>query len=142
MYEFLVDLLGNNIAAFFVAASLPLFLFILPYALFAVLAERKVSAHMQDRLGPMRTGFHGILQTVADILKLIQKENIRSSKTDKVLFNAAPYLVFMGSFAAFAALPFSSWFTGSSIDVGLFFFLAFSSFVVAGIFIACWSSNK
>lgn len=142
MYEFLVDLLGNNIAAFFVAASLPLFLFILPYALFAVLAERKVSAHMQDRLGPMRTGFHGILQTIADIFKLIQKENIRSSQTDKILFNTAPYLVFMGSFAAFAALPFSSWFMGTSIDVGLFYFLAISSFVVAGILMAGWSSNN
>ena len=142
MYEFLINLTGNQIIAFFLAASAPLFLFILPYALFAVLAERKVSAHMQDRLGPMRTGYHGILQTLADILKLIQKENIRSSKTDRTLFNLAPYLVFMGSFAAFAAIPFSSWFIGSSIDVGLFYFIAISSLVVAGILMAGWSSNN
>lgn len=142
MYEFLTNLVGNQVVAFFLAAAAPLFLFILPYALIAVLAERKVSAFMQDRLGPMRTGKYGILQTVADILKLIQKENIRSSKTDKVLFNFAPYLVFMGSFAAFAAIPFSSWFIGSSIDIGLFYFLAVSSFVVAGILMAGWSSNN
>lgn len=142
MYEFLINITGSHILSFFIAASAPLFLFILPYALLAVLAERKVSAHMQDRLGPMRTGYHGILQTFADILKLIQKENIRSSKTDSILFNIAPYLVFMGSFAAFAALPFSSWFMGTSIDVGLFYFIAISSIVVAGILMAGWSSNN
>ncbi len=142
MYDFLVNLVGNEVVAFFLAASAPLFIFILPYALFAVLAERKISAFMQDRLGPMRTGYYGLLQTVADILKLIQKENIRSSQTDKTLFNVAPYLVFMGSFAAFAALPFSSWFIGSSIDVGIFYFLAISSFVAAGILMAGWSSNN
>ena len=142
MYDFLTNLLGNQILAFFAAAAAPLFLFILPYALIAVLAERKVSAHMQDRLGPMRTGYHGILQTLADIIKLIQKENIRSSQTDGLLFNLAPYLVFMGSFAAFAAIPFTSWFMGSSIEVGLFYFVAISSLVVAGILMAGWSSNN
>ncbi|MBK7107296.1 MAG: NADH-quinone oxidoreductase subunit NuoH [Ignavibacteriae bacterium] len=142
MYEFLIDVFGNQIVAFFVAAALPLFLFILPYALFAVLAERKVSAHMQDRLGPMRTGYHGIFQTVADILKLIQKEDIVANSIDKKLFNFAPFLVFMGSFAAFAVIPFSSFFMGSSIDIGLFFFLAISSFMVAGILMGGWSSNN
>lgn len=142
MYDFLTDIFGNQILAFFIAAALPLFLFILPYALLAVLAERKVSAHMQDRLGPMRTGYHGILQTVADILKLIQKEDIVANSIDKRLFNFAPYLVFMGSFAAFAVLPFSSFFMGSSIDIGLFYFLAVSSFVVAGILMGGWSSNN
>lgn len=142
MYDFLVNSIGNQVVAYFVAAALPLFLFILPYALLAVLAERKVSAHMQDRLGPMRVGFHGIFQTVADILKLIQKENIRAALTDKTLFNLAPYLVFIGSFAAFAVLPFSSWFSGSSIDIGLFYFIAISSLVVAGILMGGWASNN
>jgi len=142
MYEFLQNIFGNQIIAYFIAAAMPLFLFILPYALLAVLAERKVSAHMQDRLGPMRVGYHGIFQTVADILKLIQKENIRASLTDKTLFNLAPYLVFIGSFAAFAVLPFSGWFSGSSIDIGLFYFIAISSLVVAGILMGGWASNN
>jgi len=142
MYDFLTNLFGNQIVAFFVVAALPLFLFILPYALLAVLAERKVSAHMQDRLGPMRTGYHGIFQTLADILKLLQKEDIVAHSIDRKLFNFAPYLVFMGSFAAFAVLPFSSFYVGSSIDVGLFYFLAVSSFVVAGILMGGWSSNN
>lgn len=142
MYEILNNLFGNEILAMIVSAMLPLFLFILPFALFAVLMERKVSAWMQDRLGPMRVGYHGMLQTVADILKLLQKEDIVAKDTDKPLFNLAPYVVFVGSFAAFAAIPFSSIYIGSSIDLGLFYIIAVSSLVVAGILMAGWASNN
>lgn len=142
MYEILNNWFGSEILAMVVSAILPLFLFILPFALFAVLFERKVSAHMQDRLGPMRVGYHGILQTVADILKLIQKEDIVASDTDKGLFNLAPYVVFVGTFAAFAAIPFTSIYIGSSIDLGLFYIIAVSSLVVAGILMAGWASNN
>ncbi len=142
MYEILTDIIGNQIVAYVIAAALPLFVFILPFALVAVLAERKVSAFMQDRLGPMRTGPYGLLQTVADILKLIQKEDIVASDTDKKLFNLAPILVFAGSYAAFAAIPFTSAYIGSSADVGIFFIIAISSLVVAGILMAGWASNN
>ncbi len=90
---------------------------------FCGLIERKVSAHMQDRLGPMSTGYHGIFQTVADIIKLLQKEDIVATETDKKLFNIAPVLVFSGSVMVFAAIPFSSAFIGSNIDLGMFFIL-------------------
>jgi NADH-quinone oxidoreductase subunit H len=90
----------------------------------------------------MRVGYHGILQTVADILKLLQKEDIVADSTDKPLFNLAPFVVFVGSFAAFAAIPFSSQYIGSSIDVGLFYIIAVSSIVVAGILMAGWASNN
>ena len=142
MYEILTDLLGNEIVAMIIVAALPLFAFILPFALIAVLLERKVSAHMQDRLGPMRVGYHGILQTVADILKLIQKEDITAEEADKKLFNLAPVLVFIGSYATFAAIPFSSKFIGSNVDVGIFYIVAVSSIVVAGILMAGWASNN
>ncbi|MBZ0199454.1 MAG: NADH-quinone oxidoreductase subunit NuoH [Ignavibacteriaceae bacterium] len=142
IYDFLLKLTGSEIAAGFIQSLLPLFVFILPFALFAVLLERKVSAHMQDRLGPMRTGYHGILQTVADIIKLVQKEDIVPTNSDKPLFNIAPVLVFTGSYAAFAAIPFSSAFIGSNIDLGLFFIVAVSGLVVAGILMAGWASNN
>lgn len=142
MYDFLVSLIGNEIAAMVIMAALPLFVFILPFALMAVYAERKVSAFMQDRVGPNRVGPYGLFQTVADILKLIQKEDIVAEATDKKLFNLAPYLIFIGSYAAFAAIPFSGMFIGSNIDLGLFFILAISSLVVAAILMAGWASNN
>lgn len=142
MYEILKDIFGYDLLAYIIGAALPLFVFILPFALIAVYLERKVSAHMQDRLGPMRVGPHGILQTVADILKLIQKEDITASDTDKSFFNLAPYIVFAGSYAAFAAIPFSGIYIGTGADVGIFFIVAVSSLVVAGLLMAGWSSNN
>lgn len=146
MYDYFVDLFGNTVIAGITSgilmSLLPLFIFILPYALFAVLAERKVSAHMQDRLGPMRIGWHGWNQTIADIIKLIQKEDIVASDTDKPLFNFAPILVFAGSYAAFAAIPFSSYYIGSEVDLGIFYIIAVTGLVVAGILMAGWASNN
>ncbi len=142
MYEILNNLLGNQAVAWIIAAALPLFIFILPFALFAVWMERKVSAHMQDRLGPMRVGWHGALQTIADILKLIQKEDIIPAEADKKLFNLAPILVFAGSYAVFAVIPFSSKYIGSNAEVGVFYVIAVSSFVVAGILMGGWASNN
>ncbi len=142
IYDFLYDLTGSQITAGFIQSLMPLFIFILPFALVAVYLERKVSAHMQDRLGPMRVGYHGLLQTIADILKLLQKEDIVASANDKTLFNIAPILVFAGSYAAFAAIPFSSAFIGSNIDLGVFYIVAVSGLVVAGILMGGWSSNN
>lgn len=140
--EYFAEVIGNKILAYFISAAIPLFLWILPYALYAVYAERKVSAFMQDRIGPNRVGPKGLLQTIADILKLIQKEDIVPAKADKPLFVMAPYIVFMGSFAAFAALPFSSVFIGSNINLGVFYIMAISSFTVVGILMAGWAGNN
>ena len=133
IFDTLSNLIGNEIIAGVIVALLPLFLFILPYALMAVLAERKVSAFMQDRVGPNRVGPKGLLQTVADILKLLQKEDIMASDVDKPLFNIAPVLVFTGSYAAFAVIPFTFNFIGSKIDLGIIYLIGVSSLVVAGI---------
>ncbi len=141
MYELLNNIFGNQIIAFVIAAALPL-VFIVPYVMVAVYLERKVSAHIQDRLGPMRVGWHGALQLIADFLKLLQKEDIVAAKADKKLFNIAPVLTFAGAYAAYAVLPFSSQYIGSEADVGIFFLIAVSSIAVAGILMAGWASNN
>jgi NADH-quinone oxidoreductase subunit H len=142
IYDYLYKLTGNEILAIVVQSAIPLFLLILPFVLVAVWLERKVSAHMQDRLGPMRVGWHGWLQTIADLVKLIQKEDIIAKENDKPLFNIAPVLVFAGSYAAFAAIPLSSGFIGANIDLGIFFIIGASGLVVAGILMAGWASNN
>jgi NADH-quinone oxidoreductase subunit H len=142
MKELLLDLLGNEIAVYSLMAIVPL-LWVVPFALFAVWWERKISAHMQDRLGPMRTGgWHGWAQTIADILKLIQKEDIIPTLADRKLFILAPYIVFIGSYAAYAAIPFSAAYIGSEINIGLFYVVSISSIVVVGLLMAGWASNN
>lgn len=141
MKELLIDLLKNEALVYTLMAFMPL-LWVIPFALFAVWWERKISAHMQDRLGPMRTGWHGWSQTIADILKLIQKEDIIPTAADRFLFILAPYVVFIGSYAAFAAIPFSAAYVGSEINIGLFYVISISSLVVVGLLMAGWASNN
>lgn len=142
MDKILIDILGSEILAYVIIAIIPL-IFIVPYALFAVWWERKVSAHMQDRLGPMYTGkWHGWAQTIADIIKLLQKEDIVPAAADKKLHLLAPFIVFIGSYAAFAAIPFSSEYIGSNLNLGIFYIIAVSSLVVVGLLMAGWASNN
>lgn len=142
IYDYLLSLTGNEILSMTLQAMIPLFGLVLPFVLVAVWLERKVSAHMQDRLGPMRVGWHGWLQTIADLIKLIQKEDIIARDNDKALFNIAPVLVFAGSYAAFAAIPLTSIYIGSEIDLGIFFIIGITGLVVAGILMAGWASNN
>lgn len=108
----------------------------------AVYAERKTAAFIQNRLGPIEVGRKGILQTIADLLKMLQKEDIRAKAVDLVPFLIAPLLVFAAVFAGFSVLPLNEEVAGSSIDSGLFFLLAIVSLDVLGILIAGWASNN
>ncbi|MEO7991078.1 MAG: complex I subunit 1 family protein, partial [Chryseolinea sp.] len=118
--------------------------FILPFLLFytviAVYAERKVSAFIQDRLGPMETGYYGIAQTIADLLKALQKEDIVPAKAVSPLFKVAPLIIFASIFTGFAILPLAPSWGGAGIASSVFFLLAIVSLDVIGIIIAGWSS--
>ncbi len=108
----------------------------------AIYAERKISAFIQDRLGPMEVGYYGFAQSVADLLKLIQKEDIVPTMADARLFRVAPIIIFATVFAGFAVLPLAPSWTGAQIDTALFFLIAIVSLDVVGIVIAGWSSNN
>ena len=107
MDQLLQSIFGDTIVTHIVMSVLPL-LFVLVCALVTIYVEMKMAAHMQDRVAYMRTGWHGTLQPFADIFKLLQKEDIVPAAADKLLFQLSPYVVFIGTYAAFAVLPFSS----------------------------------
>ncbi len=117
-------------------------LFIPLFALIGVYAERKVSAFVQDRLGPMEVGHYGLLQTFADILKLLQKEDIVPLSVDRILFLSAPFVVYTAVFAGFAVIPLSTDLVGSGAQVGIFYLLTFISLDIIGLLMAGWGSNN
>src|ERR1041384_6706774 len=112
--------------------------FLILYLVLVVYAERKISAFMQDRLGPMEVGYYGLLQTIADLLKLLQKEDIVPAAADRIIFRVAPILIFVVIFAGFAVIPLSSAWTGAELQTGVFFLLAIISLDVIGIMLAGW----
>lgn len=116
--------------------------FLLIYAILAIYAERKISAFIQDRLGPMEVGYYGIGQTVADLLKLLQKEDLIPAKAERGLFKIAPIVIFVSVFTGFSVLPLSPGWSGAGLSTGLFFLLAIISLDVVGIIMAGWSSNN
>jgi NADH-quinone oxidoreductase subunit H len=110
--------------------------------LYLVLLERRVAAWFQLRLGPNRVGYQGLLQTMADALKLVSKELTGTAKADKFLYNLAPYFVIVTSLMALAVFPFSEEFQAFDINIGIFFLTAISSIGVIGILLGGWSSNN
>ena len=109
---------------------------------YTIYVERKVIAHVQMRMGPMRVGWHGLLQPIADGLKLLFKEDIIPDKSDRIVFVLAPVMVLVPAFVVYAVLPFSATFYITQINIGLFFILAISSLGVFGIVMAGWASNS
>jgi NADH-quinone oxidoreductase subunit H len=107
-----------------------------------VYAERKIAGFMQDRLGPMRVGPYGVLQTIADAIKLMFKEAIYPAGADKLLFLLAPCLVVLGAYLSFLVLPFGSRLQGADLNVGIFYVVAVSSLSTVGLIMAGWASNN
>ncbi|MDE5835612.1 MAG: NADH-quinone oxidoreductase subunit NuoH [Paramuribaculum sp.] len=111
-------------------------------ALFYIYFERKICAAFQCRLGPNRVGPMGLLQSFADMFKMLIKELISLNHTDKFLFALAPYLVILASMLAFAVLPWGNGLQIIDFNIGIFFLIAVSSIGVLGILLAGWSSNN
>lgn len=109
---------------------------------YIVLLERKVLADMQVRLGPMRVGPYGLLQPIADALKLLLKEDIIPAAADKMIFRVAPVISLFTAFTAFAVLPFSQTFFIADVNVGVLVVSAMSAVGVLGIILGGWSSNS
>jgi NADH-quinone oxidoreductase subunit H len=107
-----------------------------------VYVERKIAGFMQDRLGPTRVGPYGLLQTIADAIKLMFKEAIYPTGADKKLFLIAPCLVVLGAFLAMVVIPFGGKAQVADLNVGLFYVVAVSSLSTVGLIMAGWASNN
>src|SRR5579863_3006323 len=136
LYMFFKPHLLPLLYALVIVAVLPLL------AGYVVLLERKVMADMQARLGPMRVGPHGLLQPIADALKLLIKEDIIPESSDKWIFWMAPLLSVTAGMLAMAALPFGPVFQIAELNVGLLFILGISSMGIFGIVLGGWASNS
>ena len=111
-------------------------------ALFLIWMERKVSAHMQLRPGPMEVGWHGAIQTIADALKLMGKELITPRDVDRPVFLLAPIVVFLPVLLSFLVIPFSPDLIIRDMNVGVLLILAFAALTVLSILMAGWASNN
>src|SRR5260370_8451249 len=109
---------------------------------YIVLIERKVLADFQVRLGPMRVGPHGLLQPLADALKLLLKEDIIPTDSDQAIFWFAPIISTFTALSAFAVLPLSNWLSVADVNVGILVILAMSSVGILGMILGGWSSNS
>ena len=111
-------------------------------ALFLVWWERKISAHFQDRLGPMRTGPHGVLQTLADGIKLLQKEDLIPDVADRKVFFWAPVIAFVAAYLAYIVIPFGKGLIARDLNIGIVYIIAITSFTVISLLMAGWASNN
>ena len=136
LIDFLLMYWVQLVCAVIIVAVLPL------VAGYIVLMERKVMADMQARLGPMRVGPHGLLQPIADALKLLIKEDIIPDEADKAIFWVAPLISVTAGMLAMSSLAIGPWFQIADLNVGLLFIVGISALGIFGIVLGGWSSNS
>ncbi|MBX3047072.1 MAG: NADH-quinone oxidoreductase subunit NuoH [Anaerolineales bacterium] len=110
--------------------------------IFLIWLERKVAARFQDRIGPNRAGPYGLLQTIADIVKLLTKEDSIPEKADKLTFNLAPIVSMIAVLLIWAVIPFAPGWIGTDLNVGVLYIAAVGSFGILSILMAGWASNN
>jgi NADH-quinone oxidoreductase subunit H len=132
----LIDIGIKATAAFIVAGFISL------NVLFLVWLERKVSAHIQQRLGPMRVGWHGCLQTIADTFKLLLKESIIPQRCDKLPFYLGPILAFVAAFLGYVVIVWQKDIVLGNLNLGIMYFLAVSGLSTLALLSAGWGSNN
>jgi NADH-quinone oxidoreductase subunit H len=142
MPHFLEQPLSWGNAAVFGAAALGILGFVLLFVTYAIYFERKVIGWMQFRKGPNRTGPFGLLQSVADVTKLLLKEDTIPAKADKGLFILAPVLAFVPAFSVLAFIPYSQKLQFADLNIGFLYYVALSGITTIAIVIGGWASNN
>jgi len=104
--------------------------------------ERKIAGHMQQRMGPMRVGWHGMLQPIADVVKLIAKEDTIPDQADRLLFKIAPIIALVPPFAVFVAIPFADNLYLSDMNVGVLYIIAVGGLEIYGVIFGGWAANS
>src|SRR5215207_1896555 len=130
------DAIGPFIAPFIVMNAL------LGVVTYVTLLERKFAARMQSRIGPYRVGPHGLLQPIADAVKLMLKEDLVPADADQRIFNLAPVVFLVPCMLIFATIPFAPGLGVADLNIGVLFFLAVSAMEIVGLFMAGWGSNN
>lgn len=130
-----------NFAIFF-AWGVVLLMVVLGFVTYAIYFERKVIGWMQMRIGPNRVGPLGLLQSVADVLKLLIKEDTIPHKAERELFILAPVITFIPAFVVIAVIPFSDRLFSTNLNIGLLFYVALSGISTIGIVLGGWASNN
>jgi NADH-quinone oxidoreductase subunit H len=123
-------------------AGVSLLLGVIGLVTYVTLLERKFAARMQSRIGPYRVGPHGLLQPIADAIKLMIKEDLVPREADKTVFSLAPVIFLIPCLLIFATIPFAPGLGVADLNIGILFFLAVSSMEIVGLFMAGWSSNN
>jgi len=142
MGQYLEQSLSWSNGLIFAGTAVLLLLIVLLFVMYAIFFQRKILGWMQLRIGPNRVGPWGLLQTAADVLKLLLKEDIIPKKADKVLFIIAPVIAFMPAFGVLAVMPFTDKWHFADLGGGLLFYLALSSLTVIGVITGGWASNN
>src|SRR5918993_4463294 len=144
--DFLLRFFSANTVNYFIWPLIQIGLVVTLVALwvaYATYLERKISAFMQARLGPMRVGPWGLLQPIADGLKLLTKEDFVPGNADRWIFFIAPYIAVVAAFVVMAVVPFGpDWAVITDVNIGVLFVLAVSSVGVLALILAGWSSNS